>query len=249
MALGRPSITTPPQLELRGLQAAISNTRQRIEAIEAELARVAGQTGQTALTGGVGGSTGSAIAIANLQTQLTALTSRVTALEAAITALQANDAVHDGQISALQYDVAAALLDISVLSGQVSGLVYDVQRLELRRQCIDLIVGDEVTPITTGTVKLTRRAPFSFSLTEVRASLSVAQVSGTDLSVEVRVNGASIFSTKITFDNTERTSLTATTQPVLSVTSLASDDELTVDVDTVGDGTAKGLKVYLIGTT
>ena len=249
MALGRPSITTPPQLELRGLQAAVGNTRQRIEAIEAELTRVAGQVGQTAYTGGVGGSTGSTIAIVALQTTVAGLTSRLRVAEAEVADIQVSDGVQDGQISALQYDVAAALFDVSVLSGQVSGLVYDVNRLDLRRQCLDLFVGDETTTITSGTAKLTRRAPFAFTITDVRASLSTAQTSGATFTVNVKKNGTTIFSTKITIDNTERTSTTAAAPPVLSTTALASDDELTVDVDTVGDGTAKGLKVYLIGTT
>ena len=249
MALGRPSITTPSNLELRGVQSAIANTRQRIEAIEAEVARVAGQAGQTAYSGGAGGSVGSTIAIASLQTSVTALTARVTTLEGSVTALQASDAVQDGQISGLQYDVAAAQHDISVLSGMVSGLIYDINRFDLRRQCLDLFVGDETTAITTGTSKLTRRAPFSFTITDVRASLSTAQTSGALFTVNVKKNGTTIFSTKITLDNTERTSTTAAALPVLSTTALTSDDELTVDVDQVGDGTAKGLKVYLIGTT
>lgn len=249
MSLGRPSITTPPRLEIRGIQGAIGNIRQRIEAVEAEVARVAGQAGQTALTGGVGGSTGSTIAIVSLQAALTSLTSRVGALESSVTALQASDTVQDGQIAVLQYDVAAAQHDISVLSGMVSGLVYDFNRLDLRRQCLDLFVGDETTAITTGTAKLTRRAPFAFTVTDVRASLATAQTSGALFTVNVKANGTTIFSTKITIDNTERTSTTAAALPVLSTTALASDDELTVDVDQVGDGTAKGLKVYLIGTS
>lgn len=89
MRLGSPSITTPPKLELRGLQSAIANTRQRIEAIEAELARVAGQAGQTAFTGGGGGSASTTA----LQAALAALTVRVTALEAALTALTSRVAV------------------------------------------------------------------------------------------------------------------------------------------------------------
>jgi hypothetical protein len=34
---------------------------------------------------------------------------------------------------------------------------------------------------------------------------------------------------------------------VISDSSIAADGEITVDIDQVGDGTAKGLKVYLIG--
>lgn len=242
MSLGRPSITTPSSLELRGVQGAIGNIRQRMEAVEAEVIRVAGVAGQTAFTGGVGGSTSSTIAIANLQTAVAALASRTGVLETSAATLLASDSVQDGQIAVLQYAVAAAQYDISVLAGLISAL-------DLRPQCLDLFVGDETTAITTGTAKLTRRAPFAFTITDVRASLATAQTSGALFTVNVKANGTTIFSTKITIDNTERTSTTAAALPVLSTTALASDDELTVDVDQVGDGTAKGLKVYLIGTT
>ena len=51
-----------------------------------------------------------------------------------------------------------------------------------------------------------------------------------------------------TIDNTEKTSTTASTPAVISDSSLADDAEITIDIDQVGDGTAKGLKVTLIGT-
>ena len=40
---------------------------------------------------------------------------------------------------------------------------------------------------------------------------------------------------------------TAATAAVISDSALADDAEITIDVDQIGDGTAKGLKVYLIG--
>jgi hypothetical protein len=57
-----------------------------------------------------------------------------------------------------------------------------------------------------------------------------------------------VLSTKLTIDNTETTSVTALNQPVISDSALAADAEITVDIDQVGDGTAKGLKVYLVLT-
>jgi hypothetical protein len=56
-------------------------------------------------------------------------------------------------------------------------------------------------------------------------------------------------STKITIDNTEKTSTTAATQPVLTygTTKILADTEVTIDVDQIGDGTAKGLKVTFVG--
>jgi hypothetical protein len=96
LSLGRPSITTPPQLELRGVQAAIANTRQRIEAIEQELARVAGQSGQTAYAGGSASSVGSSAAITALQAALATLSARVTVLEALVDGIGAGIVVGDG---------------------------------------------------------------------------------------------------------------------------------------------------------
>jgi hypothetical protein len=73
MPLGSPSINTPNKLDLRALQTAISNTRQRIEALEAEV--------QTATNIANSGGTTSTN-LNTLRQQVQALTTRVTALEA-----------------------------------------------------------------------------------------------------------------------------------------------------------------------
>jgi hypothetical protein len=88
--------------------------------------------------------------------------------------------------------------------------------------------------------------PFAMTLVGVRASLSTAQTSGSILTVDVNDSGTSVLSTKLTIDNTETTSTTAATQPVISDTALAEDAEISIDIDQIGDGTAKGLKVYLL---
>lgn len=107
---------------------------------------------------------------------------------------------------------------------------------------------DESTALTTGTAKVTFRTPCAITLTGVRASLTTAQASGSTFTVDINEGGTTILSTKLTIDNTEKTSKTAATAAVISDTSLADDAEITVDIDQVGDGTAKGLKVWLIGT-
>jgi len=105
---------------------------------------------------------------------------------------------------------------------------------------------DETTAITTGTAKVTFRMVGARTLVGVRASLSTAQTSGSIFTVDVNKNGTTVLSTKLTVDNTEKTSTTAVTAAVISVSSFADDDEITIDVDQVGDGTAKGLKVTLL---
>jgi hypothetical protein len=90
--------------------------------------------------------------------------------------------------------------------------------------------------------------PHAMTLTGVRASLSTAQASGSIFTVDINEGGTSVLSTKLTIDNTEKTSTTAATAAVISDSALADDAEITIDIDQIGDGTAKGLKVVLIGT-
>ena len=113
---------------------------------------------------------------------------------------------------------------------------------------IQAAASDETTALTTGSAKVTFRMPYAMTLTAIRASLSTAQASGTIFTVDVNQGGSSIISTKITIDNTEKTSTTAAAPPVISTSALTDDAEITIDIDQIGDGTAKGLKVTLIGT-
>jgi hypothetical protein len=109
-------------------------------------------------------------------------------------------------------------------------------------------VGDELTLLTAGTGKLTFRLPYAMALTAVRASLTTAQAAGAIFTVDINVGGSTILSTKLTIDNTEKTSTTAATPAVISTSSLADDAEVTIDIDQVGTPAATGLKVTLIGT-
>lgn len=113
---------------------------------------------------------------------------------------------------------------------------------------IQLACSDEGTALTTGTAKITFRMPYAMTLSAVRASLTTAQASGSIFTVDINEGGTTILSTKLTIDNTEKTSTTAATPPVISDTSLADDAEITIDIDQIGNGTATGLKVTLIGT-
>ena len=113
---------------------------------------------------------------------------------------------------------------------------------------IVVAASDETTALTTGTAKVTFRMPHAMTLTGVRASLSTAQASGNIFTVDINEGGTTILSTKLTIDNTEKTSTTAATAAVISDSSLADDAEITIDIDQIGNGSAKGLKVVLIGT-
>jgi len=114
---------------------------------------------------------------------------------------------------------------------------------------IQVACSDETTALTTGVAKVTFRAPYAFTLTAVRASVTTAPTGGTLLTVDVNESGTSVISTKLTFDASEKTTVTAATPPVISDSAIADDAEITVDIDAVGSTIAgAGLKVTLIGT-
>lgn len=121
-----------------------------------------------------------------------------------------------------------------------------VQRARMQQEMLPIACSDEGSILATGT-KVTFRMPYAMLLSSVKASLTTAQTGGSVVTVNVTANGTTIFSTKITFDNGESTTATASAPPVLSTTSLAADDEIKIVLDQIGDGTATGLKVYLIG--
>lgn len=145
----------------------------------------------------------------------------------------------------------ATINGVVVPAGAAALLEYDgtTVRFPAAMSPFEMIVacGDETTALTTGTSKVTFRMPRRVWLTEVRGSLKTAQASGSIFTVDVNEAGSTVITTKLTIDNTEKTSLTAATPPVISDPAIADDAEMTIDIDQVGDGTAIGLKVTLIG--
>lgn len=133
---------------------------------------------------------------------------------------------------------------ISIKSGGV-GLTQ--MATAAKTEVIAIACSDETTALTAGTGKIAFRMPYAFTVTAVRASLTTAQTSGSTFTVDINETGTSILGTKLTIDNTEKTSTTAATAATITDTALADDAEITVDIDQIGDGTANGLKVYLIG--
>jgi hypothetical protein len=134
--------------------------------------------------------------------------------------------------------------EIGYVDGVTSAIQTQLDSKDSAEQCMIIALSDDVTPITTGTAKITFRAPFAMTLTKIpRASLSVASTSGIP-TVDIKENGTSILSTKLTIDANEKTSTTAATLAVLSDTSIADDSELTFDINVAGSG-SRGLKVNL----
>jgi len=112
---------------------------------------------------------------------------------------------------------------------------------------IGVAISDETSDLTTGTAKITFRAPYAFTLTEVRANVKTA-ATGSVLTFDINENGVSVLSTLLTIDAGEETSETAATPPVISDSAIGDDSEMTIDIDQIGSTVAgAGLKVALIG--
>lgn len=151
--------------------------------------------------------------------------------------------LEDGRVRIEDYlYVDDSIRTFNLTADTITATTYQNLPFELQFAC-----SDETTALTTGTTKITLRIPCAFTLTEVRASLSTAQTTGSTFTTDINLNGTSILSTKLTIDNGEKTSVTATTPPVISTTSMPDDGEITIDIDVVGDGTAKGLKILMKG--
>jgi len=109
--------------------------------------------------------------------------------------------------------------------------------------CSDFV--STLAPLATASYK---RIPLAGTITGVGASLIQAST-GAEVTVNIKKNGTTIFSTKPTIDINSRTTVGAAIPSVLSATSITADDEFQVDIDTVGTGdSGKGLIVYILMT-
>ena len=124
--------------------------------------------------------------------------------------------------------------------------------LKAKPEHIGIALGDESTVLAAASTTVpvtTFHMPYGFTLTDVKAGLTVAGTGAALVTVDIHEAGTTVLSTKITIDASEKTSTTAATPPVISDSALAEDSLIEVFVDLVDtDNVAAGLKVYLIGT-
>lgn len=138
-----------------------------------------------------------------------------------------------------------ALLNSPTFTGTVTAATLEVTSKLIAEETMTIALSDEDSNISTGTAKVTMRAPFAMTLTEIpRASLSTASTSGA-VTVDINEAGTSVLgANKLSIDANEKTSTTAATATTISDSSIADDAEITFDIDAAGTG-AKGLKVTL----
>jgi hypothetical protein len=128
----------------------------------------------------------------------------------------------------------------TVLGFDASGNAKAVPNL----RAVVLPVTGETAALAAGTNLFKMHLPFAFKVTDVKLGVNTASTTG-NITVNVKAGGTTLFSTKPTIAQGAEASGVAG-KPVLSLTDIASDAALTVDIDAAGTG-AKGLKVYVIG--
>lgn len=107
--------------------------------------------------------------------------------------------------------------------------------------CSDLVSDLEVTADAAYF-----RVQRAMTVAGVRASLLTASSSGA-VEVSATVNGSAMFSTPLTIDAGETTSVSAAVPAVLAITELPDDALIRISIDFAGTG-AKGLIFSIIGT-
>ena len=131
----------------------------------------------------------------------------------------------------------------------VSGFTRAQLSVAAKQEVIAIACGDESTAATAATAVVTFHMPYAFTLTGVKAGVTVAPVGSTML-IDINEAGSTVLTTKLMIDASEKTSGTAATAAVIGGAgpALADNALMTIDVDQIGSSTAgAGLKVYLIG--
>ena len=189
----------------------------------------------------INGNTGNSTWITNGTTQMTL--SSVGVLDVASN-VQASSFIKDGGTSSQFLKADGSVDSNTYVSAGNYRKYYEIRYLE------HIALSDETTALTTGTSKVTFRAPESIVVTGFRITCGTAP-SGSVITVDVNVGGTSILPTKLTIDAGEKTSYTAATAMQFSGTShsIANDAEITVDIDGVGSSAAgAGLKLIMYYT-
>jgi len=114
--------------------------------------------------------------------------------------------------------------------------------------CDEYALSDETTDLAVGTKKLTFRLPFGLTPIDMRISVGTAPT-GSNIIVDVNVNGATKLNTKLSIDAGEKTSVTATSPVDINISYWQDDYEVTVDIDQVGSsikGAGLKFKLYYV---
>lgn len=176
----------------------------------------------------------------NLQTVVNA---NNTLLEAALENTLSRDGTTPNTMSA-SLDMNSHRI-INVAAGTSSSDAARLSDINLGLIEIQMACSNLTSALTAATTVGYLRAPRAMTISAVRASLLTASSSGI-VTIDINKNGSTILSTKLTIDANETTSVTAATAYVLSGTTVADDDLITVDIDGAGTNAA-GLSITILG--
>jgi hypothetical protein len=194
--------------------------------------------------------TATAVALNTAKTGITA------GQASAITANTAKTGITSGQASAITANTAK--VTNATHTGDVTGstalaigsnkITKSMIQTSAKTEALIIAAGDETTVIDVADGKTEFQMPYAFTLTEVRATLTTAGTTSGVTTIDIEDDGATIFSTLLTIDSTEKTSTSAATPAVISGATLADGSIMKVNVDVISGGaTEAGLKIYLIG--
>lgn len=109
------------------------------------------------------------------------------------------------------------------------------------------VCSDDAVPLLLGNT-VTFRAPFGMNPADLRASLTTEQTSGADIEIDITIDGVSLLVSPLTIISGERTSGASPVQyDLVPGMNIGDDAEIKIVVTQIGDGTAVGLKVWIIG--
>lgn len=84
-------------------------------------------------------------------------------------------------------------------------------------------------------------------IVKVEAAVTDTSASGGPILIQLAIGANDLLLTRINIDDTEKTSMTAATQPVINdlYRVLRTGDQIDVDIDDIGDGTAYGWQLFI----
>ena len=151
---------------------------------------------------------------------------------------------------------AIAYSKLNLSSSIVTGDIVDgtITKADIstaaKTESLIIAAGDETTALTVADGKTEFQFPYAFTLTDVRATLTTAGSTSGVTTIDIEDDGASIFSTLLTIDSTEKTSTSAATAAVISGAgaTIADGSIMKINVDVLSGGaTEAGLKIAFIG--
>ena len=109
-----------------------------------------------------------------------------------------------------------------------------------------IAASDKTTPITTLSDQLLFWTTREMTFSEVRASLDQPQATGARFTIDIKLDGVTIFSALLSFNNGEEVTFTSSIPAVMVTKTFPNNSKVTLDITQVGDGTAAGLIIYFV---